>query len=229
MRTSVFRDFADLAEEFTRDLEALWSLTLEQQRQLIPQVIQAHEVQTSFEVNRIVEDVVSRAGGEPSRVLRAFKVLQFFYEQWNPTQDSADAFIADLKDLSLIPADTEEQAVEFLVEFMSAVQSDTNRRMERMYASSVLPNFASLTAVVDLRPYFAAPYGSQDPDIDSYQPVCLGLTPVVVVKIKRDSGSPLEFAFQTERRGLRMLIDTLRAAEKDVEASLSFMEQRNAQ
>lgn len=228
MRSSVFRDFADFAEDFTRDLQALWSLTPEQRRQLIPHVIQAHEVHTNLDVNKIVEDVVARVGGEPAGVLRAFKVLQFFYQQWNPVQDTADAFIADLKDLALLPPTEAAPAVEFLAEFMSAVQSDTNRRLERMYASSVLPNFSSVTAVVDLRPYFNAPFGSQNADIESYQPICLGVTPVIVVKLKRDSGLPLEFAFQCERTGLKMLIDTLRAAEKDLAASAAFMENRDA-
>lgn len=223
MRTAIFNQFADLPKEFRDDFQLLWKEVTEEQRTaLLSNISGIYKTQTAGEQKIATDEAVSRItelGGDAANILRVIKVLLFVYRQWNPACDTASDFLKDLKELGLLPKD-EESASEFFAKFLEIVQQDNTRRLEKFHASSLLPSYTGCATLVDLRAVIKKPFGSGLNDqIEDYEPECLSFVPVILVKVRRDSGHPKSFDFQCEESELRIMIDTLEGALKDLEAA----------
>jgi hypothetical protein len=220
MRTNIFNKFAQLSKEFCEHIELLWELTSEQRKAIIPHVSLVYRTQTIGEKEAATEDAVKSIGGNAANILKLLTLLLYVYGEWNPIFDTPEDFVRDLRDLGLIPEDKAEAAGDFWIEFLSEVQSDNTRRLEKMYASSLLPSYKGCSTLVDFRAVIRNPYGSKpDEKIDDYQPRCVSYVPIVLIQIFRDAGEPRKVEFQCEESDLQLLIRTLEASLKDLEAA----------
>jgi hypothetical protein len=225
MRTSIFNKFADLPKEFLEDFDILWKLPKEQRNSLIPNVSRIYKAETAGQTKLQRDKAVTEIGGDPTNLLKVLKLLNYIYREWNPIYDTPENFLKDLAELKLIPPDRAEDAKEFLLDFLSEIQRDNVRRLEKMYAISIIPVFEGVTAVVDFRAVVKQPFGTGLEDkIEDYKPKCLSFVPVIIIKISRDSGLPQTFEFQCEEAGIEMLIEFLQAALKDLKAAKSYLQ-----
>jgi hypothetical protein len=223
MRTAIFNQFTDLPKEFRDDFRLLREETTEEQRTaLLSHIPGIYKTSTVGEEKITIDEAVSRIaelGGDAASVLRVIKVLLFVYRQWNPVADKASDFLKDLKELGLLPED-DKSTSDFLSEFLEIVQQDNRRRLEKFHASSLLPSYTGCATLVDLRAVIKKPFGTGLNDqIADYEPECLSFVPVILVKVRRDSGDPKSFDFQCEEFELRRMIDVLEGALKDLEAA----------
>ncbi len=141
--------------------------------------------------------------------------MDYIASEWNPINDTPEAFVDDLKDMSLLPEETEAEASKFLLGFFSVIQQDNDRRLAAMYAASVVPGYSSISAVIDARPVFDKPFGSgRDDKVERHAPRFLGAVPVILLKIKLSRGDPV--AFQCTEKEFSRLIEVLRAAQVDL-------------
>jgi hypothetical protein len=131
--------------------------------------------------------------------------------------DTPDGFVSDLLELSLIPADKLAAAKRFFKGFFAEVSSGNRVLVERMYATSLLPSYTGANTMIDMRAIIQQPFGSLVGEaIETYKPKCVGFVPVVIVKIRRDDGTPADFEFQCEEAPLRRLVNILEAALVDL-------------
>ena len=220
MRTELFTDFAGFAKEFHDHLEILWKLPDEQRRELIPAVIAMARSKTTGAKEKVQEESVSNIEGNSANLLRALQVLFFLYKKWSPVHDSSEAALADFIALGLFPREGVEEEVEtFIKDFFVAVEGENTRRMTQHYSSALLPSYHGCSTVVDIRPVFRAPFGSQQENpLDKYNPELLCMQPVILVKLQRDSGDPRTVEFQMEPEDVAYLTKTLEATLHDIEA-----------
>ena len=163
---------------------------------------------------------MSEIGGNASEILRALRVLQFISAQWDPVNDTPENFLRDLDELSLISQEKEEESTAFLLEFLSELQKDNRRRLQKMHANALLPSFMGVTTLVDFRAVMERPFGTGLEDVlEDYRPRCIDFAPVVLVGLNCDTGDPQAFRFQCEPEDLLILIEQLQAALKDLEAA----------
>ncbi len=220
MRTSIFNNFANMPKEFREDFEILWELPEEIRTGLIAHVPKMSNSRTTRQKKIAMDDAIKEVGGSPDKVLRALKILEFIYDEWNPFVDTTASFLKDLGELALIPVEKAEEAKTFLLEFLGAVEENNTYRLEKMFAAALLPNLTNYSTAVDFRAIISKPFrtGLND-DIGEYQPTCIGFAPVIIVKLTRKGGTPATFEFQCEEDSLTRLIEELQAAKKDLNAA----------
>lgn len=219
MRTSLFNRYASLTDEFRQDLHVLWSLPANQRDALIDPVIEMLRTQTKGESKQVLERAVANAGGDEGTLLKSLSVLRYFASQWNPARDTPEAFLEDVKKLSLVPSDKEDEVGRFLLMFLSALQTDNVRRMRELFANSAAPNYVGALPVVDFRPVFDAPFGTGLRDrIEDYRPNLVSWVPVVLVKIDTDEDNA-QILFQCQEAPLRRLIEALQASLMELEVA----------
>ena len=220
MRTSIFSEFTGLKDEFHRDLRTFWSLSPGRWTSLLHGAMRVLRADTKGEERKAIEETVADMEGNPVELLPSLNVLYYVCRQWNPVKDTPGAFLEDMRSLSLIPKDKEDEASRFIEEMLATLEKDKVRRLKKMYANSLLPAFIGANTLVDIRPVFDKPFGSDTDDkVDEYEPVIIDFAPVVLVKILRDSGLPQEVAFQCEERDVRNLIEQLTAALKELDTA----------
>lgn len=220
MRTSIFNKFADLPQEFRDDFATLWDLPEQQRTRLTAYVSELFKAGTTGQCKKITDRAVSEIGGPAPPILRLLKLLQFISQEWNPMNDTPEDFLRDLGELALVPSEKAAEGHRFLLDFLSVVQADNQRRLQKIYASSLLPSLVGVSCLVDFRAIMERPFGSGLEDaIEQYQPRCLGFAPVIIVSVKCDSGHPNNFKFQCEPQELRIMMDQLQAALKDFESA----------
>lgn len=220
MRTQLFNNYADLPKEFREDLQALWSLSAQQRKALVPHVGTLAKVEIVGRFQAALDSAVSEIGGDSPSLLRALKVVLFIFKSWNPVNDTAEGFLRDLGELGLIPEEHRDEVTAFLLDFLAVVEADNTRRLEKMHAASLLPNFRGVEAVVDFRAVISKPFGSGLEDkLDQYEPRCVSAVPIIILKFQSNESLGKPFIVQCEEQDLRIMLDSLNAALKDLEAS----------
>ncbi len=230
MRTSIFTKYAKLKNEFKEDIQFLWNLPNEQRKAIIPFIKELYKAETEVEWETAVERALSEIEGSSEENLRMINILIYIYREWNPISDTPSNFLKDLEELHLIPEEKKEDVKSYLLEFFSIVETDNLRRLQKIYAGALLPSFKAIQSIVDFRPIFKNPYGSNlDYNIENYHPNFIDFIPIILVKIERDNSFPQMFEFQVEEKHLDEIINILKAAKKDLETSkLALFERRDA-
>ena len=224
MRTSIFTSFPDLPKDFKEDFERLWALPEEQRSALIQYVTELARAETIGDTKRITDRASNEIGGDIPDVLRSLKLLRFISRQWNPVNDTPENFLRDLSELALVPSDRLDEAKRFLLDFLSELQKDNYRRLQKIYANGILPSLAGIEALIDFRAIIERPFGAGvDDKLEDYEPRCVGFVPVVIIGLTRDSGDPSTFQFQCEPEDLRILLNRLEATLKELESAKSSL------
>ncbi len=219
--------YAGLPDRFKEDLQFLWEVPDHQRKAILPHIAEIYKAETSADREIVLDRVMKEVGGNVEDNLRIINLLLFIYSSWNPVQDTPSNFVKDLDDLHLLPVKERDEAMAFLLEFFSIIEADNTRRLKKMFAGSVLPSFIGVETSVDFRSVIKQPYGSTlDKRIENYNPECLDFIPIVLIQIERDTLSPKIFEFQCEEEDLDMLIMSLQATKKDLEASKKALFER---
>ena len=82
-------------------------------------MISKWKAETTGDAREAAEQVVAEIEGDQSNLLRGLKVLGFLFNVWNPAVDTPEGFIEDLRRLSLLPKDKENEAID-LVDYRQA-------------------------------------------------------------------------------------------------------------
>lgn len=220
MRTSIFNNFTDLERDFSEDFKLLWTISKEQRAALIPKSVLLFKARTTVDSKRIMDQAVSEIGGNTANVLKCLRLLRFIFRAWNPVSDTPENFIKDLNELDLLPEAEIEDAEEFLMDFFSHVQDDNDRRLQKLYANSILPSFKGFSTLVDFRAVISNPFASDlNDDYHSYEPRCIGFTPVIIAQIRTDSSQSPYINMQLEEEDIQYLIEALNATLKDLNSA----------
>jgi len=221
-RTSIFSDFVTYKPKFREDFEAFLDLAPEQKCALIPFVLELLAAETTDETEKIRARIPGEIEGTLTELLSALNVLHFMATEWNAIRDTPEAFLKDLESVDLLKDDRRDEGRAFFAEFLKHLADDRKRRLDKLFAHSLLPSYGGMTTLIDLRAVFDNPYGQTDLEtVSAYSPRCTNWVPVVLVKILRDRGTPTTFEFQCEESQVRRMIDHLTAALKDLKAAES--------
>ena len=166
---------------------------------------------------------VGSQGVDAPATLRALKLLVYLGRQWNPLRDTVDAFLQDIRELSMLPdAPAERQRIEqFLGKFFGRVAESVPARLRTLYAASLIPCLVSINSVIDMRAVFKEPFGSTPKlSASGYTSQCVDVVPVAIVNIRRSGTTePTGCLFQCEEHEIEFLIEHLTATLKDCRAA----------
>jgi len=178
------------------------------------------QADTRGQAKDAVERAVSDVAADEATILKVLNVLTYIASEWNPVNDTPQSLLDDMRKLSLLPEQKKEEAERFMLDFLSALQKDSLRRLKEMFANSVAPNYRSATAVVDFRPVIDRPFGvGLDDKLEDYRPRCVAWVPIALVQFRYTDGESRSVTFQCGERDLRRIIDILEAALRDMRAA----------
>ena len=219
-------NYGNLPEEFEKDLVFLWGFPDDIRRAFLPLIADIFKAETLADRQIVIDKALEEIGGNAEENLKIINLLLFIYQSWNPTQDTPSNFVKDIEDLHLLPVERRAETMAFLLEFFSILEEDNPRRLKKFFARAVLPSFTSIETIIDFRSIIKRPYVSiVGRNIKDYNPECMDFTPIILIKLERDS-TPETFEFQCEEKEVNILIETLQAAKKDLEVSKNTLFER---
>ncbi len=228
MKTKLFSVFdASESEEFGKHLKVLVSLPPDVLKRFADDTARVWLAPSKRETRAVIEEV-AKAVELPFSILKtAFNVSEYFLKQFlgpeKAVKDTPQAIVEDLKELDLVSSDESEMLVELLKKLKELVDAklDFENLKEEAWQSS-MPCFSDIDTAINYRPVFSD-FLHVDSELEKYEPKCLGIVPVANIALSFDSGPVEQISFQTDKRGLRILIDNMRAIEKEFEIADKYL------
>lgn len=164
-----------------------------------------------------LRDAFSLAANEVNALLR---VSVFVLREMAET-DTAEDIANDLRTLRLVDED-EIARLGGLLKGLVVEWKQTYGDIRNVYATqqAVVPTPVGVSTVVDLRAVIPGGFKIGD-DLHTYKPRVATLVPVAITNIRFDDGESV--VFQMDVRTLRILVDELQAAEKEMVETMSFV------
>ncbi|MBU2512696.1 hypothetical protein KJ966_15270 [bacterium] len=214
-------------EDFKKDIKRISNLDERINKELPSVVAKILLSSLSSEDDKIFDESAKRLGIDES-ILRSNKsIVANFIKEFAPVGDAANDSIEDLiddiKESGLLES-TDLNSIKSMLKSAKKVSIEDfhKAQQKKSYEHSGLPKLVGITEVVDLRVIFDKKYES-DSSIKDYSPVCEGLVPMAVVKLRFSKDSPTEsVCFQMTRKEIKMVKDHFEALEKQIEKATKF-------
>lgn len=178
------------------------------------------------ETEKIYEEASNRLGVPQSNLDQALNLSQFFLKEFtsmgDANSDSPEDIVYDLCEIYDEAKEKKDDLLNFLIKLKDLAINEVDIVLKRQkHAKAVLPNLVSISTVVDLRVVFNKNIKIDEEPV-SYSPECLGSIPMGIIQIELSGEDNTDLVFQTDNRGIRILIDKLQGLEKQIECSKSY-------
>jgi hypothetical protein len=215
----------DNAKTFARHLRETLQLGEERCRMCVDALPQLSNARTPTQEREFVSDLASKSGITRSTLAHALSVIKFLSDslvvEGIPDNDS-DLWASDLQELGWVD-DELRLAFDSLLERLTSARSDLQfRKHERRATGGVLPCFTSLGYTVEVRPIREKIFRWGE-RVEEYEPKILGTVLVTSIHIGVDEGPTEGLYFQTDEEDIDNIIDSLRAAKKEMAALRKFL------
>ena len=214
------------SDDFKRDLESLLKLSREARLALVAASLASFSVKTDREKQALRDELENRFGTEPVSLSGSLNILKFFAESFiaDPEDDPIandvpEKIASDLAGMENILPQSPQNAEALLAETLTALKEgavklkSTIRRMA--YEAGILPNFKGIGTTVELRAVMAKKFEWGE-DVDKYEPSLTEMVGIASIKINLAASDPESFSFQATDAELTNLINSLRAAQKEL-------------
>ena len=212
----------DVAPRLLDDLVVLLSLNAEQSQSIVHAVLESTDKAITINQRQaIAESVGNKLGLGAVAAASAMESLKFILDQQLDEtfgKDSAETLGKDLEEYGRAAnrSITQAQVDKFieLTKFLRVnVLPDYRKiRDRKTTATGVLPSLKTFGTTVELRAIVENLF-RVGMDSAKYSPKISGVVPIVSIRIKTDSGSIDEFAFQTDEKVLAAFIEELKSAQ----------------
>ncbi len=108
-------------------------------------------------------------------------------------------------------------------ELKNLAQQNADAETRQRYALRSLPVLTAVSISADYRLVFDREFKPGDA-VSSFRPDCLGTIPIAVVQLVFDSGPTKNVFFQADKRTLSILIDHLRAVDKELDVGQRLLD-----
>jgi len=224
--TTVFDDpEADAAKQFARDLRETLGLSEDQRKTCVDAFPEVKLTRTTTQERAVVGNLATKLEIPRSGLEHALNVINFFAEALLsdaiPNGD-CDLWADDLDELGWIDH-ASRPAFEALLDQLTSASSDLQfQKRRRGAAGGVLPSFQSMGCTVEVRPIRKTIF-RWGQDVAQYTPEILGTVMVASVHVGVDEGAVKDFYFQADDVAIDNIIDSLRAAKKEMAALGQFL------
>ena len=216
-----------ISADFKRDLADLLKLSREARVALAQAAVRSFTAQTDREKQAIRDDLVRRFESEAVSLGGPFNLLKFFGEAFlsDPADDpiandDPQSIASDLAKMEDVLPKSVDGAADSLSQVLKAVKQgavglrDTVRRMR--FETGVLPSFKGIGTTVEVRAVMATEY-EWGKSVEEYTPALAEIVGVASIRIKLARSQPEAFCFQATNDELKILIDSLRATQKELQ------------
>ncbi len=218
----------DKAKQFLGDVAVLANLpdgALRGLEEVVPKVAETHSDRDTLQLQ---EQTAQRLALELPKLKSALDASQFFFYRFSTeeegTEDSVSDIVQDLVELKIVLPNRMDSLTKYLTSLRKyAIDFGRIRVKARSTTIKCLPVLSGIEVAIDYRPVMKHQFQPSD-KIDDYEPECLGLVAVPVVKLELKWGqTDNHFMFQTDKATIQTVIDFLKGAQKDMEAAERFL------
>jgi len=209
------------SEAFKKDAEILVALEDSVLLQLAEHAKNVELARGDRETDQ-VREAAARALQVPRAQLdHALGLGAFFLRQFLRTGDaSGDApedIVSDFRQIVSISDEKTASVTAFFKQLKKVVGEKAELEILRQQSAlKSLPVLKSITTTVNYRAVFDD-YFKPDADLVSYAPNCIGIIPVAIINLSFSEGLAQEVYFQADGRTIKILIDHLRALQREFE------------
>lgn len=208
-------------ERFVKDLHVLLSLKNSAIEHLAAHAVKVWLAQGDDETDMAADEAsrelkVPRAQLDHALRLGNFLISKFL-KDGEGYRDKPENIVADMETNFDISFEEKRGPLLTLVKDLKKLADQkADVKVRQRYALSSLPVLKSISASADYRLVFDKTFGVSS-KISSYQPKCLDAVPVAIVQLVFDSDPTENVFFQADKRTLHILIDYLRAVDKELD------------
>ena len=218
---------ASRSEEFPKDIAVLVELPDEALEDLPRRIASIAVTRSSREDDQLRDEAANTLGIQRARLDHAIDIGQFFLKEFLSSgrgfQDDPVAIAADLAEAELIPEDREKVLRNCLLRMQSLASDEVERLvLKASYGLTGLPAVESIGTFVDFRAVFDESF-RVGYSVEEYEPSCLGTVPVVIVHLGLDEGPVKDVHFHADLRTVRLLIDHMQSAEKQIGIAQAYL------
>lgn len=224
MKSHLFSE-VDLSrsEKFKKDFLVLSELAPDVIRRIPDFAVSITLAPSDRETDAAIDLAVEGLEVPRAKLQHALAVAQQFLFGFLPSgkahKDTPADLLEDLNELFEMPEDDQRDRAlsDFLAQLKDHALATVERSVLRMqYAHASLPNLKSVSFTVNFRAVFDETY-KLGTDLDAYRPKCIGTIPVGVIQLRLDEGPTQDMFFQADRRAIGVLVDHLRALERQLD------------
>lgn len=210
-------------EEFAQDLAKTLLLDDKVLLLLADEATRVALAPSDTETKSAMQNAARVMGITRADVSSPLRIAGFFLRQFALTglavDDKPEDLVDDLVEMDLVPSDRHASFTEFLRHLRKhGLGQVTSRQRRQSAARTGLGHLSGIATSADFRAVFEQKFNVET-QFEKYEPRCLGLVPVALISLEFDEGPIKEISFQTDGRALRLLIDHLRAAQRDIQTA----------
>ena len=224
--TTVFDDAeAENAKTFARHLRETLELSEEDRQVCVDAYPEVKATRTDTQESKLVSELASRSAIPRHTLVHALRVVGFLVEALLSEafpDDDCEHWADDLRELGWVDGNSRPVFDALLERLISARSELRFQRRERSTTGGVLPCFTSMGCTVEVRPIRKEIFRWGQP-VETYVPEILGTVMVASIHIGVDEGATEDFYFQADEKHIDNIIDSLRAAKKEMTAMREFL------
>ena len=208
-------------EKFAKDARVLQSLTNSAIERLAVYASKVWLARSDEETDMAADEASSELKVPRAQLDHALRLSNFliskFLKDGEGYGDEPENIVIDMEtSFDIFFEEKRVSVLKLVTDLKNLAEQKADVRMRRRYALSSLPVLKAISASADYRLVFDETFRINS-KISSYQPKCLGAVPVAIVQLVFDSDPTENVFFQADKRTLHILIDYLRAVDKELD------------
>ena len=209
------------------DLAAMAALPTDRIPEFLTYVRQRLASKRSIEIDRLDSLAAASLGLERRGLSHAYDIAYWFVGQFAPEHDAENDEPADIADdlieLGHLPKTEREKVIQLLVGLKSVIQQDLALELRKTaVVGKCFPKFLAAETAVTFHAVFEKEMKFGE-EVDKYEPNCIGVVPVVSVRISTDEKDTAPIAFEFDVSRLQQFQDTLAGALQELEAATKHL------
>lgn len=225
--SEIFQDpESDSAKAFSRGLRKLVSLEDVQQKIILGGLSRFRLARTMGEEKQTVKELAAEAHLNIVEVNAVMNLLEFLLNRVLDTEipdDDYEKWADDFGEVSVLSDSKEKKVFKGLLESVQViavnqVEPEVKRRKAAQANGPFLASISVSTGILPVNEEKYKPFSSDD-----YEPKMVDTVDFATVRLSIDGGPVKEIFFNAEEDSIDMIIDTLRAAKKDMAALRKFL------
>jgi hypothetical protein len=230
MKSRIFSHYdATRSDELKQDLEVLASLTADQLDMIVDDIAEIYATPSQREERELRQSLSKKAGVDLSILGHAIDIAEFFVRAFSDQDiaegDVPDAIADDLVSLELLPEDRKTDLSDFLTKLQNASKAVKEERTRQSHLGKCVPSLKNVEVAIDHRCIFDPEYSFVD-EPASYDPKCTGVATMAIIRLGVSDAHQEQFLFQVDRRRLEILMNYLKAAQRQMGVSERYLSLR---
>ena len=213
-------------DDFSKDIEVVKEIDQKTLASLVENFDELESQRSKKETFNWIGLFAKSHGCDAGKVSYAAGLISFFFRAFLDNRlaknDDPRDIAIDLADSGLIQKD----AINKFIDLLSIIKDKTTAidKIKRLkeYRKKSIPQLSDIDIAIDYRAVFTEEYDFTK-NSDSYDPICEGIIPMVIIQIGLEGGDQENFTFQVDRRSLGILSSYLRVAERQLETGEKFL------